>query len=225
MEKNKKELSFSEDYVWMSYRYCVGRHTIAAHYHATTIARDVYGKISDERMQFNSEDICNCIYDNLHFKDFIDFGWFGNIPKERFKPLDVVYSIFNKENIDCEEKVKSIKTIAIDWNKDKNDFDYSIYYFNENDKNKDYGRSMWDIADLEVWQKLANLFDRRTHKYCRLTDDTICEYYECWVWAYSENKKWSFKQYKCPVNRLSIGTLCYIPEENIKEDNVEPNNE
>lgn len=31
-----------------------------------------------------------------------------------------------------------------------------------------------------------------------------------------------FKKYKCPVNRLSIGTLCYIPEESIKEDNIEP---
>lgn len=224
-KKVEKSLGFSEDFVWMSYRYCIGRHTIAAHYHATTIAQNVYGKISDERMQFNSEDMCSCIYDNLQYKDFIDFGWYGNIPKRHFKPLDVVYSIFAKEGIDCEEKVKNIKTIAIDWNKDKNDFDYSIYYFNENDKNKDYGRSMWDISDLEVWQKLANLFDRECHNYCRLVDDTICEYYECWQWANDENGKWMFKKYKCPVNRLSIGTLCYIPEESIKEDNIEPNNE
>lgn len=225
MESVKKPLVFSEDYVWMSYRYCIGRHTIAAHYHATTIAQDVYGRLTDGRMEFYSEDICSCIYDNLHFKDFVDFGWYGNIPKRQFKPLDVIYRIFAKENIDCEEKMRSIKTIAIDWNKEKNDFDYSIYYFNENDKNKDYGRSMYDISDLEVWQKLANLFDRRTHKYCRLVDDTICEYYECMVWSYDADKKWKFKKYKCPVNRLSIGTLCYIPEENIKEDNVEPNNE
>lgn len=225
MESVKKTLDFSEDYVFMSYRYCIGRHTIAAHYHATTIAQDVYGKLSDGRMEFYSEDICSCIYDQLHFKDFIDFGWYGNIPKDKFKPLDVIYRIFDKENIDCEEKMRSIKTIAIDWNKEKGDFDYSIYHFNENDKNKDYGRSMYDISDLEVWQKLANLFDRRTHKYCMLVDDTICEYYECMVWSYDADKKWMFKKYKCPVNRLSIGTLCYIPEENIKEDNVEPNNE
>ncbi len=225
-EKSKNnDLGFSEDYVWASYRYFIGRHTIAAHYHATTIAQDVYGKISDERLQFNSEDICSCIYDNLHFKDFIDFGWYGNIPKRHFKPLDVVYSIFAKEGIDCNEKVKKIKTIAIDWNYEKSDFDYSIYYFNENDKNKDYGRSMNDIRDLEVWQKLANLFDRECHKYCRLVDDTICEYYECMAWTYGADNKWVFKKYKCPVNRLSIDTLCYIPEENIKEDDIEPNNE
>lgn len=225
MKRKSNVLPFSEDYIFMSYRYCIGRHTIAAHYHATTIAQDVYGKISDERLQFNSEDICSCIYDNLHFKDFIDFGWYGNIPKRHFKPLDVVYSIFAKEGIDCEEKVKKIKHIAIDWNYEKSDFDYSIYYFNENDKNKDYGRSMNDIRDLEVWQKLANLFDMASHKYCRLVDDTICEYYECWAWTYDVDNKWVFKKYKCPVNRLSIDTLCYIPEDNIKEDNIEPNNE
>lgn len=224
-EKSTQSLPFSEDYIFMSYRYCIGRHTIASHGHAATIAQDVYGKISDERMQFNSEDICSCIYDQLHFKDFIDFGWYGNIPKTRFKPLDVVYSIFDKESIDSEEKVRKIKSIAIDWNNDKQDFDYTIYYFNDDDKNKDYGRSMNDINDLAIWQKLANLFDKRTHKYCRLVDDTICEYYECWQKRYSDDGKWTFKKYKCPVDRLHIVILTYIPEENIKEDNVEKPNE
>lgn len=224
MKIDANRLTISEDYIWMSYRYCIGRHTIAAHYHATTIARDVYGRLSDGRMEFYSEDICSCIYDQLHFKDFIDFGWYGNIPKRAFKPLDVIYRIFDKENIDCEEKMRRIKTIAIDWNKEKNDFDYSIYYFNENDKNKNYGRSMLDICDLEVWQKLANLFDIDGHKYCRLIDDTICEYYECWQWDIEIDRKWSFKKYKCPVDRLNIGTLHYILEENIKEDNIKPNN-
>jgi hypothetical protein len=207
----------------MSWRYCIGRSTIAAHYHATTIAQDAYGKLSDERMQFNSEDICSCIYDQLNFKDFIDFGWYGNVPKTHFKPLDVVYSIFDKEGIDCDEKVRKIKTIAIDWNKEKQDFDYSIYYFNENDKNKDYGRSIHDIQDLEIWQKLANLFDKKTHKFCKLIDDTICEYYECWVLGYDDEHKRVYKKYKCPVDRLNIGILTYIPEENIIEDNININ--
>lgn len=219
--KMKKELSFNKDYIWMSYRYCIGRHTIAAHYHAATIAQDVYGKISDEQMQFYSEDINREIYDCLHVKDFIDFGWYGNVPKTHFKPLDVVYFIFDKENIDSVEKVRKIKSITIDWNREKNTFDYSIYYFNDNDKNKDYGRSMWDIRDLEVWQKLANLFDIENHKYCRLIDDTICEYYECWQLSNNKEDKWLFKKYKCHVDRLNIGTLTYIPEESIKDDNVE----
>lgn len=221
MEKESEKLPFSEDYLFMSWRYCIGRHTIASHCHASTIAQDAYGKLSKERSQFNSEDINREIYDCLHVKDFIDFGWYGNIPKTHFKPLDVVYSIFDMENIDSEEEVRRIKSIAIDWNRENNSFDYSIYYFNKDDKNKDYGRSMNDIYDLEVWQKLANLFDIDGHKYCRLIDDTICEYYECWHWGYGVDRKWSFKKYKCPVDRLNIGTLCYIPEESIKEDNIQ----
>ena len=69
---------------------------------------------------------------------------------------------------------------------------------------------MYDIQDLEVWQKLANLFDIENHKYCRLIDDTICEYYECWQWNKGMDGKWSFKKYKCPVE-INIGTLTFIP--------------
>lgn len=217
----EKKLPFSEDYIWMSYRYCIGRHTIAAHCHAAQIAQDAYGKLSKERSQFNSEDINREIYDCLHVKDFIDFGYYGTIPKTHFKPLDVVYSIFDMENIDSEEEVRRIKSVTIDWNSKNNNFDYSIYYFNKDDKNKDYGRPMWDIIDLEVWQRLANLFDIENHKYCRLIDDTICEYYECWQSSKGIDGKWSFKKYKCPVDSLNISTAPYIPEENIKEDNIQ----
>lgn len=227
MAKNEstksKELPFSEDYLWMSWRYCIGRHTIAVHCHASQIAKDAYGKLSPERSQFNSEDINSEIYDCLHVKDFIDFGWYGNIPKTHFKPLDVVYSILDKESIDCGEKMRQIKSIAIDWNRDKNDFDYSIYYFNEDDKNKDYGRSLWDITDLEVWQQLANLFDLNSHKWCKLVDGSICEYYECWKHYNTEDGRIKFKKYKHPVDRY-YNFNAFIPEENILEDNVEPNN-
>lgn len=216
----KKQLLFNENYIWMSYRYCIGKHTIAAHHQAETIANDVYGKITDARMEFFSEDICDIIHDNLSYKDFIDFDWYRNIPKDKFKPLDIVYTILNKENIDSIEKLKSIKSISINWNHEEQTFDHSIYYFNENDKNKDYGRSLWDLEDLEIWQKLANLLDKRTHKFCKLIDGSICEYYETWRMV-SEEGKYSLKKYKCPVSDLNISILCYIPTENIKEDNIE----
>jgi hypothetical protein len=59
------KLTIPEDYIWMSYRYCIGRHTIASHCHATQIAQDAYGKLSKERSQFNSEDINREIYDGF----------------------------------------------------------------------------------------------------------------------------------------------------------------
>ena len=182
-ESVKMLSQYEEDCVWMSYRYCIGRHTIASQCHAGNIAWNAYGRLTPERMQFMSEDINNEIYSQLHYGNFVDMSWYGNIPKTHFKPLDVLYSILNKESINSLEKFRQIKSIAIDWNREKNDFDYSIYYFNENDKNKDLGRSLWDITDLEVWQQLANLFDLNGHKLAKVKvdcEEKIVCYYECW---------------------------------------------
>lgn len=224
MAKNnkKKQLSqFEEDCIWMSYRYCIGRSTIAAHMHAGGIANNAYDRLSDARMQFMSEDINSEIHDRLHWKNFIDMGWWGNVPKQYFKPLDVVYSILSDEKIDSEEKIRSIKSIDIDWNNEKKKFDYSIYYFNENDKNKDYGRSLSDLQDLEVWQRLANLFDKNSHKWCKLIDDSIVEYYEYWRRCYSNDGKIRFEKVKTPMDSYhNFSVTKYIPEENIKEDNI-----
>ena len=38
--------------VWMSYRYCIGRHTIAAHCHAGDLANFIYDKTSDSLAEF-----------------------------------------------------------------------------------------------------------------------------------------------------------------------------
>ena len=220
-KEEKKYLSqFEEDCIWMSYRYCIGRSTIAAHMHAGEIANHVYNRLSDKRMQFMSEDINSEIHNKLHWGNFIDMGWYGNIPKKYFKPIDVVYSILSKENIDTYEKIRSIKTIQIEWNREKENFDYSIYYFNDDDKNKDYGRSFNDLSDLEVWQRLSNLFDKENHKYCKLIDDTIVEYYE-YSRHYFLDGKLVFEKVKTPVENHHNFSICkYIPEENIKEDNI-----
>lgn len=223
---NAKMLTqYEEDCVFMSYRYCIGRHTIASHCHAEDIARNAYGRMTPERTQFISDDINNEIHSQLHYGNFVDMGWYGNIPKTHFKPLDVLYSILNKESINSLEKFRQIKSIAIDWNREKQDYDYSIYYFQDNDKNKDLGRSLWDITDLEVWQQLANLFDLNSHKLAKVKvdgDEKIVCYYECWhatnnqgVITY-EKRKHSIDS---PFN-WSINEDCII-EDNINEIDIE----
>lgn len=219
-ENNKYLSQFEEDCIWMSYRYCIGRSTIAAHMHAGEIANHIYNKLSDKRLQFMSEDINSEIHNKLHWGNFIDMGWYGNIPKQYFNPLDTVYSILSKEQIDTYEKIRSIKTINIDWNRDKQDYDYSIYYFNDDDKNKDYGRSLNDLSDLEVWQRLANLLNKENHKHCKLKDDSIVEYYE-YSRHYFSDGKIIFEKVKTPIENYHNFSICkYIPEENIKEDNI-----
>ena len=211
----KKKLPFNEDYIWMSYRYCIGRSTIAAYMHAGTIANDVYGKLSDERMIFNANDINNEIYTCLHHHDFIDFGWHANIPKEHFKPLDVVFSILDKEKINTNEKFSQIKNISIDWNHEKMDYDYEVYYYQDNDKHN-YNLSLSYLEDLMAWQRLANLFDTRTHKRCRLIDGREIEYYEFWI-KYFTLDGFLYKKVKTPIEDYhNFSVVKFIPEESIE---------
>lgn len=223
-ENVKMLTQYEEDCVWMSYRYCIGRHTIASHCHAEDIARKVYGRMTPERTQFMSDDINNEIHSQLHYGNFVDMGWYGNIPKTHFKPLDVLYSILNKESINSLEKFRQIKSIAIDWNREKNDFDYSIYYFQDNDKNKDLGRSLWDITDLEVWQQLANLFDLNSHKLAKVKVDgkekIVC-YYECW---HATNNQ-GVITYEKRKHAIDSPFNWSINEECIVEDDINPNKE
>ena len=49
--------SYEEDSMWMSYRYCIGRHTIASSMRAGDIASHCYGRMSEERSIFTAYDI------------------------------------------------------------------------------------------------------------------------------------------------------------------------
>jgi hypothetical protein len=57
LEQNTKLSLYEEDSMWMSYRYCIGRHTIASHMRAGDIAQHCYGRMSEERSIFTAYDI------------------------------------------------------------------------------------------------------------------------------------------------------------------------
>ena len=60
--------NYEEDCMWMSYRYCIGRHTIASHMHATDIWQNCKGdRMSKERQLFTAFDINREIESNLTF--------------------------------------------------------------------------------------------------------------------------------------------------------------
>lgn len=59
--------SYEEDSMWMSYRYCIGRHTIAAHMRAGDIASHCYGRMTKERSIFTAYDINREIEQRMQF--------------------------------------------------------------------------------------------------------------------------------------------------------------
>lgn len=66
-EDNYPLSDYEEDCMWMSYRYCIGRHTIASHMHANDIWKNCRGRMSKDRELFTAFDINREIEDKLRF--------------------------------------------------------------------------------------------------------------------------------------------------------------
>ena len=208
------ELSqYEEDCIWMSYRYCIGRHTIASHMHTGEIASHAYGRMSDERTQFMSKDINREIAHILNIHNWFEFDTEWSIPQSEYRPLDLLYRCLDDANIHTDEELRRIKNITAIYEEGKWVFD--IHYY----KHGDNVRSLSDIEDLEVWQQLANLFDIESHKRCKLVDGTECEYYTCWKRYYKSDGSMGYREYRIPVeHRHNFSVLRYIPDESIVEE-------
>ena len=99
-------------------------------------------------------------------------------------------------------------------------WEFFLYKYQSDNKNI---RSIYDIDDLEIWQKLANLFDLNGHKWCECDGGKIVEYYEVWKLDNSSNETLRYKKYKVPVDTKDRFTvLTYIDEQFIKKDNINP---
>ena len=55
--KHTQLTDYEEDCMWMSYRYCIGRHTIASNMHAGSIWKNCRNRISNDRQLFTAFDI------------------------------------------------------------------------------------------------------------------------------------------------------------------------
>ena len=104
------------DSMWMSYRYCIGRKTIAASMRAHDIKIHCYHKISKERSIFTAFDI------NREIEDRLRYGkpsfWF-NISRRENKiytsALDCFFIFLEKYKVDTKEKFLNFKDIHVDF--------------------------------------------------------------------------------------------------------------
>ena len=67
LRENTKLTDYEEDCMWMSYRYCIGRHTIASHMHAGDIWVNCRDRMSKERQLFTAFDINREIEQSIQF--------------------------------------------------------------------------------------------------------------------------------------------------------------
>lgn len=81
-----KDKDFFEDCIWMSYRYCIGRKTIAASSHAGNIVQ--YTRyLSKERKQFMAKDIRREISSQIHWRPNVTVEGY----EDKYDALSLIY--------------------------------------------------------------------------------------------------------------------------------------
>lgn len=168
---------YEDSCMWMSYRYCIGRHTIAAHAHAHDLARNCYKRMSHDRMKFIAKDIRKEMADSL--------SWTYNFRIEDYD-LAHMFEIFGKMINDF--KIHDNDRLCVFANLLKNSSSVTGSY---NDGNIEYEISdkkiedshyngyatLMDYEDLLTWQYVANLFDIDSHHIAHTTEGDIEFFY------------------------------------------------
>ena len=232
-KKRIKKLSdYEETLIWMSYRYAIGRHTIASCTHAGDIAQNSYDRLllTPGRMQFMSKDINDDILRHLEWAPYnftIDRS--SGFSQEEIEPLNLFYQFINTLNIKNFNELNKIK--RVETVKTNGDVSFIVIY-NEDGKESGYISSM-DIDDLEPWQRLASVFSLKNHKFCKTLyngEEKIVEYVDVWDRKYGKDgyplEVIQYEKVKMPIDGYlgSPSILTRINEEYIVEDNLNINN-
>ena len=147
-----------EDLIWMSYRYCIGRKTIAASAHAGTVADIIFKNpnlLTKDRKEFMAQDIRQHILDALKWNKRIRFE-----NNYHWHNTNWDFYALLLEGI-CECPYPSEARYVI--NMEKRTLSWEKYGFRHNEiEITDKPDDMYD--DLIGWVKLANALDETCHK-------------------------------------------------------------
>lgn len=154
-----------EDFIWMSARYCISRHTIAAAAHADTIAKVLTANpnlLSKERQESMVNDIRCEINNVLNFKSGIQFDGFHQ-DKDWFTAL-MVFS-------NTQENPKSKKYFINCYTGKIECTDITVDSWNAFDS---------DYEDLIPWVKLSNMFDPKCWRTVTTDNNGCIETFTCY---------------------------------------------
>lgn len=111
--KNTKLSDYEEDCMWMSYRYCIGRHTGASIMHAEDIWKNCRGRMSDDRTLFTAFDINREIEWHLNFmKPHFHFP-LTSLNRIYTTAVDIVCEFMEEYNITSVEEFLKYKDVHI----------------------------------------------------------------------------------------------------------------
>lgn len=154
---------YDEDSMWMSYRYCIGRHTIAAHMRAGDIGTHCYGRMTNERSIFTAFDINREIEQRLQF---------GNGPEWHF-PITSLNRIYTSaidifcqfiEDYDIKSKEDYLKYYEIDVILTDNERGYKIETTTWEEKLQSMASLFKEIYGVETVEEIIDTIKQLKEK-------------------------------------------------------------
>lgn len=201
-----------DDLIWLSFHYGLGRHTYAA-MHSGEIATHGYNRLSQNRKDFIAKDIRHEIFDRLNW-GHMNFHCDLHL-QDLFDPIDLLMRFLKDRN------VTNIKTLRGFTNIEPVLENGEIKFISEWSSEESHKNSYYYASDFEsyfCWEDLANCFDSKAHKWCKVNFDgkeQYIEYFDSWVRDYSHNVYYEdiAKAVKCEVeNGVPIDT----PEQRVE---------
>lgn len=217
----KKRCSVDEEMLmWTSYRYCIGRKTYVNTL-ANYIASHYYHILSDERKQFTSKDIKDCINQVLSLST-PSLRYNGNVSYDNRDGLDDLIKYLN-ENVNEERDLIGIQSIEVIQKSYTNpEKYYEISPLNRNRTILDF-----DLQDLLIWYNLAQCFNIKDYKkvwYKTDSDEASVLCFKTWMNKYIESEdgfhyksRFKYEERYIPVNDYlsSPSIIMYINPESI----------
>jgi hypothetical protein len=202
-----------EDFIWMSYRYCIGRKTIAASMHADNIARIIKHNpniFSNAKLEQFAGDIMDELRRLFTVKADVSIKGFG----DKDNPYDWLSELFYSSN-----KVDNKYDYKYIINLDNRSVDIEL--LPEDVKNRHPDRFDYIYYDIIGWYKLAKLLDKRTHKLliCEWEDEDGKHHQEKLICISYPSLTLDSKYAECwmSIDEVSLSNNRFVTPEYIKE--------
>ena len=201
--KQKKCSVDEEMLMWTSYRYCIGRKTYVNTL-ANYIASHYYHILSDERKQFTSKDIKDCINQVLSLST-PSLRYNGNVSYDNRDGLDDLIKYLN-ENVNEERDLIGIQSIEVI----QKSYTNPEKYYETSPLNRNRTILDFDLQDLLIWYNLAQCFNIKDYKkvwYKTDSDEASVLCFKTWMNKYIESEddfhyrsRFKYEERYIPVN-------------------------
>lgn len=159
VETLKPMSEYEIDAMWMSYRYAIGRHTIAACMHAGNMIKEIYHRLEEKRIPFTVYDIRREI--NQHLEWNFNFGLSLYVRQEDYNPIKALFEFAKRDDVKKAGGIfKYLRNNRVEVFVNSN-HEYEYNFSESIHPGELYAH---ELHDLLVWYNMSCALDKENHK-------------------------------------------------------------